>query len=779
MKETSFDKFLRQLRHKTILTTIISLLVVAGFVGGVVLWGGESRVKGETELSGTINGVRHIQGDAVISSHRSLTHDQGNMIGAVGMSLVVDGTLTLERGAAIDVSGKGYKGARAVFEFVIWSMDPSYYVSALYSAEGSREGEAIMAQNGSGKGGDWRSGGTGGGSGYPTETRGGSAGGGGGAFGYGSGAKSNSGRFGLGTCPGGGAGWLGSGGAGYQCAGSHLTENSGGLGPYFGWDHRMRFGGGGGVGVPDLPFFSWSTASPPAEFKGGNGGGAVRIQAHRLVLKRGSAIRARGQSGSFLLFNIANASSLSGAGGGGTIYIDVDELELETERGIYFDVSGGDGRVILFGGEGYFYSTSGAGGGGIIYIRVRQRLKINGVYQNSLVNLHPRTRESGGMIRGALDNQLFTPPSDSPSGIPMRGGDGRTILEGHPSPPSCSVTLERPVFTNPNSPIDKDAIVEFTIRYDSSVTDPALCSDKVELFYGIGGDLLRVDDDLSGGGGQSTLVGIYGSYKWERDDAGSYTATIQVRPSDSACIKPPSSGYLFAYQKYGNEFSKVAYSDTIDISCPKITIGGDIGAEGSISATNLIIDAPSVVTTGATSSAQHKPGVIHLPNYSYRIDFTQIESDFEILKDQRARRLGPNRNLNLYNKPEGGVWRLESVVTNLNLSDLTNSGTIFSDHTLTITNLGWLGQQGVLGLVVDGDVIIRDPNFRNIAIYATGKISFRIPGNADITGSFIGNSVDLGNTAGSISYAPQLLDTPPPGFSNLLKKIELVEKAPE
>ncbi|TSC93198.1 MAG: hypothetical protein CEN89_208 [Candidatus Berkelbacteria bacterium Licking1014_7] len=809
----SFENFIHKIKRRTYLSLFLSVLVVVGFGAGLIFWS-KNVSRGATTLSGTINGLRTISGDAVIKTNQTVTHDQGNTTGGTGLGVNVSGTLTLEAGAKIDVSGKGYKGG-----YIFFSMNNigGYYYTALFPAKGSKDGNAPQQQNQAGAGGDWENGGAGGGTGYRTANRLGVGGGGGGAFGYGSGGKTNHSSASPGCYGGGGAGWKGKGGAGV-CSGSAVNgavSASINFSNDSWYNNEILFGAGGASGFTITQDNSEGDGGNSECVKGGNGGGAVKIKAKKLKIESGASISAAGKSGGKmcdLAYRVKwltfGQFTLGAAGGGGTIYIEVDELELPSGNDYNFDVSGGDGWGAL---SGSMWASSGAGGGGIVVIRIAGggKIKIGNNYVDNFATVYARADSNKGMLRNII-NDVYILTQKIPDSA--WGGDGKEIFAGNPTIPGGSTTcdtskikLTDPSFSSQpaaNSHYQRGDTFSYKAQYISQDSG-SNCSGKYQLYFqtALSNDLEFIGGSkLTPGNLDPTIGGgLFSTQHWEVNSAGSYTGDIKIKIKDNACNQAGGGveNKIQIYQKYDNgvlmapSSGNPVYSNAnIIVDCPGVAISGNVGAS-SITTPDLKIIGNSVVAITGSSSATLDSQVVNLSGYTHSINFSDINTNFEALKTRRAIKPNPwtnNFNLNKYNKPEGGVWKEHP--TPMNRTFLQGSrGTIFHTGDLTIDGISWQGATaGVLGIVVkDGNVMIKDLNLKNVAIYAydtggaeDGKITFGTGATdetLDMTGSFVAKSIEIKSKKGNIKHSDGLDKNPPPGFSNLQSQIKILEKA--
>jgi len=180
------------------------------------------------------------------------------------VDLDIDGTLTLDSGGKIDVSGKGYPGGQGGV-----ACDSSY-----------------KGEKGRGPGG--------------------------GGYGYSTNDSANIG--------GGGGGYGGNGGAGFayfnNIAGTAgVRYNNEDLSDTSLGDEGISFGSGGGTGC-------WSGGGAIGNQSGGSGGGRVRITASSIIIGSGTdvGIYANGRGGSRYFGNLAEQG---GAGSGGSVLLNI------------------------------------------------------------------------------------------------------------------------------------------------------------------------------------------------------------------------------------------------------------------------------------------------------------------------------------------------------------------------------------------------------------------------------------------------------------------------
>ena len=840
LREISIRHFFSQFKKRAVLTFVFSVLLLTFGVALVAFLYGEQRVKAisyidgtiktgpsdgteeiinnNVEVSGTVEFNRHItiNGNLTLKPNSILTHAQQGFLGGVeGMYLTVNGTIILERNARIDASGKGYKGGSTIFiKQRFWS----YYfkVSQFIPSSGSAPGIVDWNENRGGKGGDWVSGGTGGGSGTRTANRGGIPGGGGGAYGFGSGGKTNHTFSGPGCMGGGGAGYHGTGGA-WACS---KSANNGSTNTSAVFDNGMKFGGGGGSGFAnvnnDCSCFGGNAAISVDDvneaFTGGNGGGIVSIKANAIIMGANAQILAKGTAGGKALrdprltslgYTGLEYAYFSAGGGGGTIKIDTDNLEILNPSGVVFDVSGGNGWGT---GDTRYYATSGAGGGGVNMIDVSTSLKIGGGYQTNMsFKLTPMTRETGGEIKNVNDEKTM----GSPVPILAFGGDGKEVLIGNPTNPITACDLSKIILTDPaftSQPgatphYKKGDIIIYQARYNSQDNN-SNCSGEYELHFQTNiNNQLYFDNvnksKLTPGDLQPITQSVQGldAEYWVVSSPGIYTGEIKVRIKDNACENPVGiENKIQIYQKHmwAGKTTNIINSDNhIIVDCPNLNIENEVGAGGDItnSASNLKFIGSSVISRSGTTAINKDTNVIDLSNRTHSFDFNATEANFEELKKQRAKNLTGTGvfNLNSDNKPEGGVWRMADGVATLDkIFEKNSHGTIFYDGDLTINKIEWnASASGTLGIVVkNGSVTIKDKNLKNVAIYAygdekhadKGKIIFGYSDDGvDASGSFVGNSITIGQASGTIKYAPDLNVAPPPGFSSLVKEIQTLE----
>jgi gliding motility-associated-like protein len=249
--------------------------------------------------------------------------DKTNQTGGV---LVVYANDTLELGADIDATGKGFRGAATTYNNnTLCCPYPSFWLNDTYVDSAGLKGEGFMGSS-------------------FTYTRGqgpaGNGGGGGGGFGSGGGG-------GGGATGGSSVGIGGKGGRGiYNCAsgnGGAYGQNS--FAPYT--DNRVLMGGGGGAGRAQ--YVNEGTA-------GGNGGGIVIIIANYLKTN-GYTVRSNGEDVTDIAKNFAGAG---GGGGGGSVMLFTNGLAGE----LNIEARGGNGGSTLSCSR---TGQGGSGGGGLFW----------------------------------------------------------------------------------------------------------------------------------------------------------------------------------------------------------------------------------------------------------------------------------------------------------------------------------------------------------------------------------------------------------------------------
>ena len=833
LREISIRHFFSQFKKRAVLTFVFSVLILTFGVALVAFLYGEQRVKAisyidgtiktgpsdgteeiinnNVEVSGTVEFNRHItiNGNLTLKPNSILTHAQQGFLGGVeGMYLTVNGTIILEQGAQINVDGKGYKGGRihheggGVYDCHVGQ------VCNVYGPDGSDTSILPLwqiisynykfpAPNQYTVGGSWNIGGTGGGNGSYSDNRGAAGGGGGGAFGYGAGAKTNyelyrgdyDNGYRVANYGGGGAGWGGSGGAG----GNNTDGFNGGTSGTPNADTvLLKFGGGGGVGTANLRT-AW-------DITGGNGGGAIKITANKLVLGYNTNISANGTDGSGVIgVSSGNRSGLGGGGGGGTIFIDTKELEMEYSS--HISITGGAGFSVWYTNTAY-YNSGGSGGGGIAWIYVADKFKKAGIYYAD-----DWTRKIQENINSYSIAQSH--PTSGQRAEEALGGDGKVLFKGNPTNPITACDLSKIILTDPaftSQPgatphYKKGDIIIYQARYNSQDNN-SNCSGEYELHFQTNiNNQLYFDNvnksKLTPGDLQPITQSVQGldAEYWVVSSPGIYTGEIKVRIKDNACENPVGiENKIQIYQKHmwAGKTTNIINSDNhIIVDCPNLNIENEVGAGGDItnSASNLKFIGSSVISRSGTTAINKDTNVIDLSNRTHSFDFNATEANFEELKKQRAKNLTGTGvfNLNSDNKPEGGVWRMADGVATLDkIFEKNSHGTIFYDGDLTINKIEWnASASGTLGIVVkNGDVTIKDKNLKNVAIYAygdekhadKGKIIFGYSDDGvDASGSFVGNSITIGQASGTIKYAPDLNVAPPPGFSSLVKEIQTLE----
>jgi len=415
------------------------------------------------------------------------------------------------------------------------------------------------------------------------------------------------------------------------------------------------------------------------------------------------------------------------------------------------------------------------------------------------------TRETGGEIKNVNDEKTM----GSPVPILAFGGDGKEVLIGNPTNPITACDLSKIILTDPaftSQPgatphYKKGDIIIYQARYNSQDNN-SNCSGEYELHFQTNiNNQLYFDNvnksKLTPGDLQPITQSVQGldAKYWVVSSPGIYTGEIKVRIKDNACENPVGiENKIQIYQKHmwAGKTTNIINSDNhIIVDCPNLNIENEVGAGGDItnSASNLKFIGSSVISRSGTTAINKDTNVIDLSNRTHSFDFNATEANFEELKKQRAKNLTGTGvfNLNSDNKPEGGVWRMADGVATLDkIFEKNSHGTIFYDGDLTINKIEWnASASGTLGIVVkNGDVTIKDKTLKNVAIYAygdeyhadKGKIIFGYSDDGvDASGSFVGNSITIGQASGTIKYAPDLNVAPPPGFSSLVKEIQTLE----
>ncbi len=842
LPEISIRYFFSQFRKRAVLTFAFSVLILTISVALVVflsggtgvkaeglcgMYGPDKIVNGDAEITCAteINGRLTVHGNLTIKANVTVTHELGHTLVAKGMELIVDGTLTLESGAQINVDGMGYKGGRikhlgaGTYDCIV---DQPCNV---YPPDGSN-----MSLLGKQKifsyvvyyfpspdqrtsGGNWNIGGTGGGNGTFSLNRGAAGGGGGGAFGNGAGAKTNGihDNYRVANYGGGGAGWGGTGGTGGNNAdGGNGTINDTSNGNIV----AVKFGGGGGVGTANFGT-AW-------DIIGGNGGGVIKIVANKLVMGINTNISADGTNGGGV--SSGNRSGLGGGGGGGTIAIDVNELEMEQSSNL--SMTGGAGYSIWYTGTTY-YNSAGSGGGGIAWVDVANKFKKAGLYYGDAAW---QTQMLENIDKSSI---VQTDPTSSQKASEAQGGDGKVLFNGNPTvPATCDfandASVEIPgISLSTNAPGGLNAlqagdIVNLTASYYQYRKSDTSCETYFYTKYnpwnvfnisnekivyttsGLEGKLPPNTSDTGRWWETSTASVFSGGSQPNFGEERHFTLTANLNVKSDLCTNyrsyltnPPkifTANYVNSDKTQGDagvgrdyDFSEA----TIGFSCPNLNIENEVGAQSDItnSTSNLKFVGPSVVSRNGTTAINKDANVIDLSSYTHSFDFSAIETNFEKLKKQRATDLSGTvsgiANLNPITnfKPEGGVFNLTTDAIDGGRV-FNGRGTIFREGNLTINKMNWnctAGTTCTLGIVVkDGDVTINASarDMKNVAIYAYGTGgTIKIfpadnPDNVAMTGSFVGNSIEIGQASGTIKYAPSLNTAPPPGFSSLVEEIQ-------
>ena len=361
--------------------------------------------------------------------------DWSNGTGGV-LALIVRETLTFNDD--IDVSGKGFKGAKAGDPYdgdctVISAGDAGNYSINSSEISGFKgEGAAVSSlinNTPKGWGRAWNGGGGGNGK---------WSGGGGGANG-GHGGNGDSQSCGI-DFPGHSRD-LGQGNSGHSFKYNEDDD--------YIWSGRALMGGGGGSGTGE-------DATP-----GGNGGGIVIIIAKNLEFSQNARIYAKGES-------VAGSPSKGGAGGGGaggSIFLSV-----ENYGDIKADVSGGNGGNVYRGNCNNMDNSRGdGGGGGGGFVMTTIPKESTAFYNNFNIN-----RGVPGEI--IVDAGMATCIRFSGNGdlgffrgnfqVPLRG-----FLFNYFFTPDTTVCHDEQVIVRASTPKGGSGVYGYTWRY-SSDTDP-------------------------------------------------------------------------------------------------------------------------------------------------------------------------------------------------------------------------------------------------------------------------------------------------------------------
>lgn len=234
---------------------------------------------------------------------------------------------TINMGADIDVTGKGFRSGSGLNNSMVTMNESGFYYD-ISSNKGGEKGEGVAS--------------------ISSDRR------------YGRGALANGGGGGNAHNAGGGGG--GNGGAGGDGGDEYepfkiLTESIGGKGgkalTNSALTNKLFLGGAGGMGH----------ANDFAEFPAGNGGGIVIISANTLV-NNSFSIKANGENASEAPSPESSKDGMAGGGGGGSIFLDIqhviNQVNIQIKGG-----KGADQPGFAFNGK---YGPGGGGGGGVLAV---------------------------------------------------------------------------------------------------------------------------------------------------------------------------------------------------------------------------------------------------------------------------------------------------------------------------------------------------------------------------------------------------------------------------
>ncbi|MBW7942203.1 MAG: PKD domain-containing protein [Candidatus Kuenenia stuttgartiensis] len=234
---------------------------------------------------------------------------------------------TINMGADIDVTGKGFRGGSGLNNSIVTMNESGFYYD-ISSNKGGEKGEGVALISSNRR--------------------------------YGRGALANGGGGGNAHNAGGGGG--GNGGAGGDGGDEYepfkiLTESIGGKGgkalANSALINKLFLGGAGGMGH----------ANDFAEFPAGNGGGIIIISAKTLI-NSSFSIKANGENAGEAPSPESSKDGMAGGGGGGSIFLDIqhviNQVDIQVKGG-----KGADQPGFAFNGK---YGPGGGGGGGVLAI---------------------------------------------------------------------------------------------------------------------------------------------------------------------------------------------------------------------------------------------------------------------------------------------------------------------------------------------------------------------------------------------------------------------------